>query len=805
MRSSIAALVFSGFVFSGMATPAAAQELFTLDFDNDGVSEVGGSDDRPVSFTGTVAAVNGGAVDAVIRAVDLSQLDAQAVQAFSGVELDLDAQDVFVFDVTVNSPSAPIDQVIVGIGTDVIDPIAVGYFGDGLAAPSAIAIQSGFGWFAGAARFDFDFGNLGMGNLEAGETSVRLFVAYPGNQEPDKPLGPDQVANFTISSGLNEDFQSDIGFADAPLAMLGLGLLGIALARRGRDRRGLRSMPCWLVAALGLSLAPVAHAAPDLSLVSIVHEDDGLSGVCDAPCFSLEKRADVFLDGNPTAPGVCPAGSNTYVYTLTHLGGSGTRNGGQPGGLIAPLTQFEIEADFLVVTSAGFIPGPGVAPSSTIASPLDVVTWDFPTNPVFLGQSTNELFLCSPASPTSASGTRVSANGVFLAAPGSCIGPERPPRILLSPERSLNEPGQDHTVTAEVSLAGAPLIGEEVSFDVLSGPNAASGGDCTFNADCTTDDDGRVFFTYTGDGGPGVDEIIASFVDVGSGDTVESTSVLKFWDVDCNQNEIPDTCDVDCGGFGDACLEFAACGALPDDDGDGVPDDCNTAPDCAGAGAEPDEIWPPNGGFRDIAIAGVTDEDGDAIAVTITAIFQDEPVQGAGDGTSSPDASGVGTGAAQVRAERSGTPQEPGDGRVYHIDFEADDGLGGTCAGEVMVCVPHDPRPGHACVDQGALFDSTDAAGGPHSRGPRCGLGFELCLVVPALAGLRRRKLRRPTEDDQASGVERQLAVPAAWRDAQRDEVTLPATLIASRAPATRFVTEFQDPDGPSIAERRGS
>jgi hypothetical protein len=75
------------------------------------------------------------------------------------------------------------------------------------------------------------------------------------------------------------------------------------------------------------------------------------------------------------------------------------------------------------------------------------------------------------------------------------------------------------------------------------------------------------------------------------------------------------------------------------------------------------------------------------------------------------------------------------------VSFYADDGVGGACSGEVTVCVPHDKRPGHACVDEGALFDSTDDGGEPHRRGP-CGLGFELAFLLPALMWLNRRRRR---------------------------------------------------------------
>jgi hypothetical protein len=133
----------------------------------------------------------------------------------------------------------------------------------------------------------------------------------------------------------------------------------------------------------------------------------------------------------------------------------------------------------------------------------------------------------------------------------------------------------------------------------------------------------------------------------------------------------------------------------------------NAPPDCSGAEADPDLIWPPDHKFADLSVVGVTDPDGDPITITITAIAQDEPLEGLGDGNTCPDGLGVGTDVASVRAERSGTRKVPGDGRVYHIDFNADDGQGGSCDGIVAVCVPHDQRLEHVCVDQGPIFDST--------------------------------------------------------------------------------------------------
>jgi hypothetical protein len=155
--------------------------------------------------------------------------------------------------------------------------------------------------------------------------------------------------------------------------------------------------------------------------------------------------------------------------------------------------------------------------------------------------------------------------------------------------------------------------------------------------------------------------------------------------------------------FGEITVATEICGDGIDNDGDGAIDEgCNTSPDCSGADSI--MLWPPNHKMRTVSITGVTDPDGDPITITIDSIFQDELVDavGSGDGNTSPDGTGVGSDTAQVRAERQGG----GNGRVYHIDFTADDGQGGVCNGEILVTVPHDQSPASA-VDDGSLFDST--------------------------------------------------------------------------------------------------
>ena len=183
--------------------------------------------------------------------------------------------------------------------------------------------------------------------------------------------------------------------------------------------------------------------------------------------------------------------------------------------------------------------------------------------------------------------------------------------------------------------------------------------------------------------------------------------------IDNDRDGLVDNDDPDCQACGNGNLDL---GEQCDDgntaDGDGCSAICeleNEAPDCSAAAPSVSVIWPPNHQGVPVSVLGVTDPDGDEVSIAIDSIRQDEPVleAGTGSGKTCPDGAGVDTDTAEVRAERAGNPKVPGDGRVYHIAFTADDGLGGTCTDKVTVCVPHNQRPGSTCVDQGPLFDST--------------------------------------------------------------------------------------------------
>jgi len=121
-------------------------------------------------------------------------------------------------------------------------------------------------------------------------------------------------------------------------------------------------------------------------------------------------------------------------------------------------------------------------------------------------------------------------------------------------------------------------------------------------------------------------------------------------------------------------------------------------------------FWPPNHKLRTVTIYAEND-DGEECDVTITAVQQDEPVDGLGDGSTSPDAANCDNSGnaskVDLRGERSGT----GTGRYYTITYTMEDPnapASGPKTAEALLLVPHDQGVAHlgTYVNEGPVFDS---------------------------------------------------------------------------------------------------
>lgn len=97
-------------------------------------------------------------------------------------------------------------------------------------------------------------------------------------------------------------------------------------------------------------------------------------------------------------------------------------------------------------------------------------------------------------------------------------------------------------------------------------------------------------------------------------------------------------------------------------------------------------LWPPNHKMIPVSISVLATDKCGSVSSRIIDVTSDEPVNGIGDGNTSPDWLVTGDLTLMLRAERAG----PGNGRVYTITVETTDEAGHTVQSKTEVHVPHD-------------------------------------------------------------------------------------------------------------------
>ncbi len=163
--------------------------------------------------------------------------------------------------------------------------------------------------------------------------------------------------------------------------------------------------------------------------------------------------------------------------------------------------------------------------------------------------------------------------------------------LTLTPNQLTRIVSTTAVLTARVT-EGSPAVpraGVPVVFTVVSGPNTGANGLCSPNADCTTDSNGQVTFSYPGINGVGVDTVQASI------GTSPGTSTVTWTDPSAGggnggnsgSNPPPSSAgDSDFDGLSDA--EEARLGTDPNDpdtDNDGLLDGREAGP--GGTGTDP--------------------------------------------------------------------------------------------------------------------------------------------------------------------------------------------------------------------------
>jgi hypothetical protein len=117
-------------------------------------------------------------------------------------------------------------------------------------------------------------------------------------------------------------------------------------------------------------------------------------------------------------------------------------------------------------------------------------------------------------------------------------------------------------------------------------------------------------------------------------------------------------------------------------------------PSISGAAASPAVLWPPNHTLRDVTV-GYSATDNCGPVTCSRGVASNEPVDGTGDGDTSPDWILVDATHVRLRAERAGN----GNGRIYTITITCADVYGNPSSRDVTVVVGHNitvPASGEA-------------------------------------------------------------------------------------------------------------
>lgn len=274
------------------------------------------------------------------------------------------------------------------------------------------------------------------------------------------------------------------------------------------------------------------------------------------------------------------------------------------------------------------------------------------------------------------------------------------------------DPGATCTIAAPASLSTTVSCTDDGTYtltltasDGINAPVSATGtltvANVPPNVSITSPTSGQIF--QLGD----TVNVVAPFADPGTNDT--HTCTIAWGDATTTAGVVAESSGAGtCSGSHVYSLHGpkTITVAVTDDDGGAgiatVTIDINAPPDCSTVTPDQTSLWPPNHTLRLITLSGATDPDGDPVTLTVTAVTQDEPLNGQGDGDTSPDAVlAPRSDQVYIRSERAG----PGDGRVYRISFGGSDGRGGFCTGQVHVDVPHD-QSGRPAIDSGLVVNS---------------------------------------------------------------------------------------------------
>jgi hypothetical protein len=122
----------------------------------------------------------------------------------------------------------------------------------------------------------------------------------------------------------------------------------------------------------------------------------------------------------------------------------------------------------------------------------------------------------------------------------------------------------------------------------------------------------------------------------------------------------------------------------------------------------PSFLWPPNHKMVKVAVNYQVQDNCDLAPACTLSVASNEPVNGRGDGSTSPDWQVLNAHHVMLRAERSGL----GSGRTYTITITAVDNSGNSNSVDTAVCVPHDRGKKSDCSDTTPVGKGNEKAKG---------------------------------------------------------------------------------------------
>jgi hypothetical protein len=138
-------------------------------------------------------------------------------------------------------------------------------------------------------------------------------------------------------------------------------------------------------------------------------------------------------------------------------------------------------------------------------------------------------------------------------------------------------------------------------------------------------------------------------------------------------------------------------------------------PVIASVAAQPSSLWPPNHKMVPVTLTVDVSDIHDATpSCRVISITSNEPINGKGDGNTSPDWRIIDDLKVELRAERS----RHGHGRVYTVTVRCTDDSGNSATRKVQVSVAHDRgKVAHARPDHDDERDDDDRGDSHHDRG----------------------------------------------------------------------------------------